>query len=92
MAQLSSAADPAPLDGPQLNGVNGAAHGATKFQYAKHHLGKGRSLRIIMVGAGISGIAAVKLYKETFTDRDIQLTVYEKNADVTGTWLENRYP
>jgi cation diffusion facilitator CzcD-associated flavoprotein CzcO len=45
-----------------------------------------------MVGAGISGIGAVKLFKETFPNRDVELVIYEKNADVTGTWLENRYP
>lgn len=64
----------------------------TKFQYAKHYLGKSRPIRIIMVGAGISGIAATKLYKDMLAGNDVQFTIYEKNADVTGTWLENRYP
>lgn len=75
--------------GIQSNGVT--ADSAT-FHHAEHHLGKSRPLRIILVGAGLSGIAAVKLYKETFPDRHISLQIYEKNADVTGTWLENRYP
>ncbi|KAJ9619076.1 hypothetical protein H2204_012787, partial [Knufia peltigerae] len=81
-------------DEPHVNGViNGLTNGSsTKFHYANHRLGQGRPLRMIMVGAGVSGIAAVKLYKEMFPDRDVNLTIYEKNGDVTGTWLENRYP
>ncbi|KAF2846858.1 FAD/NAD(P)-binding domain-containing protein [Plenodomus tracheiphilus IPT5] len=52
----------------------------------------GRRIRIIMIGAGLSGIGAVKLFKDTFPDRDVDFVIYEKNSDVTGTWLENRYP
>ncbi|EXJ84595.1 hypothetical protein A1O3_05265 [Capronia epimyces CBS 606.96] len=65
---------------------------SSTYQYPKHHLGKKRPLRLILIGAGITGIAAVKIYKETFPDRDVEMVIYEKNADVTGTWLENRYP
>lgn len=45
-----------------------------------------------MVGAGLSGIGATKLYKDAFPDRDVEFVIYEKNHDITGTWLENRYP
>jgi hypothetical protein len=72
------------------NGLNG--HATSEFKYARHYMGKGRPLRIVMVGAGLSGIGAVKIYKETFPERDVELVIYEKNTDVTGTWLENRYP
>ena len=73
------------------NGTNDHST-SSGFKYARHHMGKGRALRMIIVGAGLSGIGAVKLYKETFPDRDVELVIYEKNSDVTGTWLENRYP
>lgn len=63
-----------------------------RYKYSKQHLGAARPIRIIVVGAGISGIAAVKLFKEAFPDGNAELVLYEKNADVTGTWLENRYP
>lgn len=49
----------------------------------------GRQPRIAIVGAGMSGIAAVvKLRKAGYTD----LTVFEKTDRVGGTWRENRYP
>ncbi|OAL18641.1 hypothetical protein AYO22_10460 [Fonsecaea multimorphosa] len=62
------------------------------FKCANQYQGQGRHIRIIIVGAGISGIAAVKIFKETFADASVELAIYEKNHDVTGTWLENRYP
>lgn len=45
--------------------------------------------RIAVIGAGMSGIAAVvKLKKAGYSD----VTVFEKAAQVGGTWRENRYP
>ncbi|MGJ8671275.1 MAG: flavin-containing monooxygenase, partial [Oceanococcus sp.] len=49
----------------------------------------GKQPRIAIIGAGMSGIAAVvKLRKAGYSD----LTVFEKTAEVGGTWRENRYP
>jgi len=49
----------------------------------------GRQPRIAIIGAGMSGIAAVvELRKAGYTD----LTVYEKADRVGGTWRENTYP
>lgn len=62
------------------------------YKHPSQPLRTPRPLRIIVVGAGVSGIAAVKLFRETFPNGDVELVLYEKNADVTGTWLENRYP
>ena len=45
--------------------------------------------RIAIIGAGMSGIAAVvKLKKAGYSE----LTVFEKAAQVGGTWRANRYP
>lgn len=45
--------------------------------------------KIAIIGAGMSGIAAVvKLRKAGYTD----LTVFEKAGKVGGTWRENTYP
>jgi len=47
-----------------------------------------RPLKVIYIGAGVSGIcAAIQFPKYT---PSIELTIYEKNADVGGTWFENR--
>lgn len=49
----------------------------------------GRQPRIAIIGAGMSGIAAVvKLRKAGYTD----ITVFEKADRVGGTWRENTYP
>lgn len=63
-----------------------------EYKYPERYLGEGRPFRIIMVGAGLSGIGATKLYQDIFPDRDVEFIIYEKNPDITGTWLENRYP
>jgi hypothetical protein len=48
-----------------------------------------RPIKAIFIGAGISGIVAgIKLQSLP----ELDLTIYEKNDDVGGTWLENRYP
>jgi hypothetical protein len=72
--------------------VDGATHPKTAYKYSKQPLGKPRPIRIIFVGAGLSGIAAVHILKEKFQHLPIELVIYEKNGDVGGTWLENRYP
>lgn len=72
--------------------VGGMGHGEP-YQYAHQYHGQRRHVRIAIVGAGLSGIAAVKLFREIFPQEgEVSLVIYEKNADVTGTWLENRYP
>lgn len=50
---------------------------------------EGRQPSIAIIGAGMSGIAAVvELRKAGYTD----LTVFEKTDRVGGTWRENTYP
>ena len=45
-------------------------------------------LRAIIIGAGVSGMTAAIRLRET----GVRVTVLEKNYEVGGTWLENRYP
>lgn len=49
-----------------------------------------RPLKVIYIGAGISGITAAILFPKYVPN--IELVIYEKNADIGGTWFENRYP
>ncbi|KAF2139226.1 uncharacterized protein K452DRAFT_275341 [Aplosporella prunicola CBS 121167] len=52
-----------------------------------------RPLKIICVGAGYSGLTLAHKIKHEHKLSDIlDLTIYEKNSDVGGTWFENRYP
>jgi cation diffusion facilitator CzcD-associated flavoprotein CzcO len=56
---------------------------------ASSWVGEGRQPSIAIIGAGMSGIAAVVKFREAGY-RD--LTVYEKADRVGGTWRENTYP
>jgi cation diffusion facilitator CzcD-associated flavoprotein CzcO len=52
-----------------------------------------RRIKVVCVGAGYSGlILAYKVKHQMKLDSFIDLKIYEKNDDVGGTWLENRYP
>ena len=47
-----------------------------------------RPFRVAIIGAGMSGLlAAIRLQQA-----GVPYAIFEKNADVGGTWLENRYP
>lgn len=49
---------------------------------------RARTFRVVVIGAGISGMAAAIKLKQA----GIGFTVFEKNPTVGGTWLENVYP
>jgi len=49
-----------------------------------------RPIKVIVIGAGISGILAAIRFPRRIQNLD--LVVYDKNSDVGGTWFENRYP
>lgn len=62
---------------------------ATQQHAQAHWAATGGQPRIAVIGAGVSGIAAVvKLRKAGYTD----VTVFEKSSRVGGTWRENTYP
>ena len=45
---------------------------------------------MICIGAGINGILTAIRFPQKI--QNLTLAVYEKNADVGGTWFENTYP
>lgn len=49
-----------------------------------------KHLKIICVGAGASGLLLAYKLQRSFDN--FELVIYEKNEDVSGTWLENTYP
>lgn len=51
-----------------------------------------KPFKIIVVGAGAAGIDFLHHAPSTLDGLDIEIVCYEKNADVGGTWYENRYP
>ncbi|KAK9349967.1 hypothetical protein V1523DRAFT_421257 [Lipomyces doorenjongii] len=49
-----------------------------------------RSIKVIVIGAGVSGIIAGIRFHQRIPNLD--LAIYDKNPDVGGVWYENRYP
>ncbi|KAG5656909.1 hypothetical protein KAF25_011078 [Fusarium avenaceum] len=49
-----------------------------------------RPLKVIYIGAGISGIVASILFRKAIPSLD--LVIYDKNPEIGGTWFENKYP
>lgn len=62
----------------------------TGYRILEQPCGTRRVIRIIFIGAGASGICFSKMQEDRL--RNVELQVYEKNHDIGGTWLENRYP
>ena len=50
-------------------------------------MGSKKRMKIIVLGAGASGINFAKISQEKL--QNVEVTCYEKNNDVGGTWLEN---
>lgn len=57
-------------------------------QWNANDVSPGTDFRVLIIGAGMSGILAAHRLRQA----GIDFTVVEKNADVGGTWLENTYP
>ncbi|RAL04884.1 flavin-containing monooxygenase [Aspergillus ibericus CBS 121593] len=75
------------------NNVSGTSQ--EQHRYFSPHISeravdKPRPLKVIYIGAGISGIlAAIKFHQAV---PNLDLTIYEKNPELGGTWYENNYP
>ncbi|GAB1310989.1 Sterigmatocystin biosynthesis monooxygenase stcW [Madurella fahalii] len=77
----------------QLNGHSPAVkppHPHPPYTFEEQALGTARHVRIVGIGAGASGLNMIRTLRLNLSNYDI--VVYEKNADVGGTWFENRYP
>ncbi len=57
-------------------------------RWHKDDVNPDRPFKVVIVGAGMSGIIAAYRLSEA----DVPYVVLEKNDDVGGTWLENSYP
>ncbi|KAI1781081.1 FAD/NAD(P)-binding domain-containing protein [Hypoxylon cercidicola] len=75
---------------PLLKQPEQSSYPASSISLVQRHIDEPRELRVAVIGAGISGILAGILLPAKVPN--IKLTIFEKNADVGGTWFENKYP
>lgn len=47
-----------------------------------------RKIKVVCLGAGYSGILSAIRFPQRIPN--LELVIYEKNADIGGTWYENR--
>ena len=60
------------------------------YRISEQPLHAKRHIRMVCVGAGAAGLQIA--YKAERLLESVDLQIYEKNHDIGGTWLENRYP
>ncbi|KAF2728569.1 FAD/NAD(P)-binding domain-containing protein [Polyplosphaeria fusca] len=73
-----------------VNGVNGVhPPTASSFKLRDAPIENFRPLKVIVIGAGYSGIFMGIRIPEKL--RNIELVIYDKNDGIGGTWWENRY-
>ncbi|KAK4941023.1 hypothetical protein LTR10_018943 [Elasticomyces elasticus] len=53
-----------------------------------------RKIRVVTVGAGFSGLLMAHKFQHRFPEMDaiVDHTIFEKRAEVGGTWVANTYP
>jgi len=79
----------------EQNGIHTSLTGANSAGGEDGHeeekpLNSESRVSVVCIGAGVSGIATAIRVQESMEHCDFD--IYEKNADLGGTWLENRYP
>lgn len=79
-----------PIDamGLYTNGIVDTSLAGQSFKLNNTPVENLRPLKVIVIGAGYSGIYCGIRIPERL--RNVELVIYEKNAGVGGTWYENR--
>jgi NADPH-dependent 2,4-dienoyl-CoA reductase/sulfur reductase-like enzyme len=54
-------------------------------------IGTRRPIRVVCMGAGYSGLMMAIMFSQQMQGKNAELVVYERNEDLGGTWLLNRY-
>lgn len=60
------------------------------YRIREQPMGTKKRIKIILMGAGASSLNFFKKAEEEM--ENLEIVCYEKNTDIGGTWLENRYP
>ena len=63
---------------------------STSFHCRDHSIDDYRPVRVIIAGAGLSGIiSTIRLLQRIW---NVSIQLYDKNSDFGETWHEHRYP
>ncbi|KAJ5772464.1 hypothetical protein N7520_002993 [Penicillium odoratum] len=62
------------------------------YKIVEQPIGTRRPIRVACMGAGYSGLMMSIVFSQRMKNANAELVVYERNEDLGGTWLENRYP
>ncbi|KAK7996419.1 hypothetical protein PG989_004459 [Apiospora arundinis] len=73
-----------------IGNTSDQTHRFREIELEQRYIDEPRKLRVVVIGAGLSGIISGALLPAKVPE--IELTIFEKNADVGGTWFENKYP
>jgi 4-hydroxyacetophenone monooxygenase len=71
-----------------LEELGGSAEDLRAPAWNAADLAPARAFRVAVIGAGMSGLLAAHRLRQA----GLEVVVYEKNAEVGGTWLQNTYP
>jgi cation diffusion facilitator CzcD-associated flavoprotein CzcO len=60
------------------------------YTIVEQPIGTRRPIRVVCLGAGYSGLMMGIVFNERMKDANAEFVIYERNADLGGTWYENR--
>ncbi|KAI0920001.1 hypothetical protein AcV5_001930 [Taiwanofungus camphoratus] len=77
---------------PQLTGASSDHQDGSekKFQLGSFSIDEYKPLKVVVIGAGFSGIIAGIRFPQKL--QNLEFIIYEKNAGIGGTWYSNKYP
>ncbi|KAF9270874.1 FAD/NAD-binding domain-containing protein [Marasmius fiardii PR-910] len=64
--------------------------GSAVFPLGNFCIDEPRPMKVVVIGAGYSGIVAGIRFRQRVSN--LNLTIYDANAGVGGTWFSNKYP
>ncbi|KAJ1329041.1 hydroxyversicolorone monooxygenase [Microdochium nivale] len=68
------------------------AEHAYRYTISSEPLETRRPIRVVCIGAGYSGLLMSIIISQRLNHHNVDYQVYEKNGDLGGTWLVNRFP
>jgi hypothetical protein len=71
--------------------IDAAAALDPSYTIKEEPIGTRRPIRVVCMGAGYSGLMMAIMFSQKMQRKNAELVVYERNDDLGGTWLLNRY-